>query len=412
MSTELSKGKKILFLATIFLTNIIIGADLVLSPTINAIYEMFPNSIGIVNFAISGPYLIAIFVSPFAAKLINKFSAKKLLIIGGILAGIGCIFLLFMENPIWLVSMRILYGFGYSFTIVCGVAIIAQVYTDEKKYGTIIGIYNAFLTGISAVAGVIAGNLAAISIKMTYRVFWIIVPLIIMEIVFLPASKRIQNKDDESNTIAEEKTSDLQAKKKGFGAKFWIMAVNYGLISLAGCAFTIFVSIYVIENGIGNEATVGYVNMLFSISGALFVLLLGKLLEKFKHRLAIFLYAGLAIDFAVLHFFPTTAGVYIGFALLGALFGSVIAFGYAYLPMIVPKERVNDAIGFVTTSTCLGSFLSTYAVTWLMNLMNTDLYTPITIVMVGVAVIVVFIEIIVDIKWKEAKTKVSTNEIN
>ena len=57
---EITKTKRILALLAIFVSTIVVMADLVITPVIGMIYGYYPNNTGAVNFIVSGPMLILV----------------------------------------------------------------------------------------------------------------------------------------------------------------------------------------------------------------------------------------------------------------------------------------------------------------------------------------------------------------
>lgn len=60
MNKEMTKGRALLFLISLFLTNVAVMADMVIIPAGNGLYETFQNDAA-VNFILSGPSLSCCF---------------------------------------------------------------------------------------------------------------------------------------------------------------------------------------------------------------------------------------------------------------------------------------------------------------------------------------------------------------
>ena len=79
MDKEMTRGRALLFLISLFLTNVAVMADMVIIPAGNGLYETFQNDAA-VNFILSGPSFIMLFSAMLCGKLMQYLSKKKILI--------------------------------------------------------------------------------------------------------------------------------------------------------------------------------------------------------------------------------------------------------------------------------------------------------------------------------------------
>lgn len=200
MENKMSGGKMVLFLLTLFLTNIAIMADMVLVPAFGGIYETFGESINLVNFIVSGPALICIVASLISGKMMQYINKKSLMIIGFALFTIGSIFGAAIEMPYYMAFMRILVGIGWGFVNVTAIAFIADIFPDEKKRSTMMGAFNAAQAAVGALIGLIAGFIATASWQSVFKVYWISIPILAMIILFMP-QKSMEEKNCKKKKI-------------------------------------------------------------------------------------------------------------------------------------------------------------------------------------------------------------------
>ena len=78
-----------------------------------------------------------------------------------------------VANVYYVLVMRILVGISMGFVNAAAMALIAEVYVDEDKRGTIMGIFNATMAGTGAVISLIAGVFAVRSWNEVFKVYWI-----------------------------------------------------------------------------------------------------------------------------------------------------------------------------------------------------------------------------------------------
>lgn len=395
MPKELSTPKKILFLITLFLSNVIIMNDYVILPTVNVLYEMFASQTALVNFIVSGPYLLIVVFSLLAGKLCSKTSLKNVFVIGCAIAAVGGIFMIIIKSALWMCLMRSLIAIGYSFVQVVSISLIGQVYTDEKKRGSIIGFYNAAMTGIGAIMSMVAGNLATISIYAAYKIYWVYALVLIMAIFFIPALSNAN-----SETITNEAGTEAKTKES-FGGAFWKRIALYVLFTIAFSVANFMAAVYVAENALGTEAMAGYCSTVLTCVSMIFALIFGVFYGKMKGRTSFLGYLLTLLGLAILYFFPSKVTCYLAFALLGAGYSTIFSFGFAHFPTLVPASRVNDAIAYVTASFSLAGFASTYVATILMSAFGWTL-TQSLIVFVILMVAVIVLDFIVSTTEKKS----------
>lgn len=391
MSIELSRAKRILFLIAIMLSSISIMGELVITPIIYNFYEIYPDNITVVNTIISIPMLAMIFASLLATALLKRMSHKTVLTIGGILFALGGIFGVAVDNIWFMLLMRIPYGIGIAFVNVAAMALIATVYSDdEKKRGAIMGYFNAFISVTGAIMSIVSGYLAVTSWKNAYFTYWSAIPMIILFILFLPNLKD----ESHSETINETKN------KTALGRSFWIMMVNFVIFNVVYGFALYFISSYVTENSLGNEAFIGVLGSLSTLGSFLFCVTFGFIYSKMGRNTIIGSYLVAILSMFLLFMFPTTGVVIAVCIVLGGSYGAAVSFQYAHCPLMVPETRINDAIGIVTAAISLGNFGTSYVVTAIMGLMGVTTVTPVCLVFAVISIFYSISEIVLATKEK------------
>lgn len=110
-----------------------------------------------------------------------------------------------VANVYYVLAMRILVGISMGFVNAAAMALIAEVYVDEDKRGTIMGIFNATMAGTGAVISLIAGVFAVRSWNEVFKVYWIAVPVIVMMFIFLPHDAPEGSQTEEDRAKAQER---------------------------------------------------------------------------------------------------------------------------------------------------------------------------------------------------------------
>lgn len=380
----MSKTKSTLLLITLFLSNLIICGSFVFTPTINQVYNLFPNNVGLVNFIVSGIYLVIFIAAFFAGILCDKLTPKAVFTIGCFSGAIGCSLLLLIENPIWMICMRSLFAIGYAFVQISAVSIIAQNWPDEKKRGSIMGYYNASMTAIGAILSIIAGNLAAHSLASAYHLYYIFLPVGILALFFVPSIKT--TKEEKAETL--DKPQDNE--KKGFGGSYWTQLILFFLYNFAYSVPFIYVSVYIADNALGTPALAGYLNTTCTLVSFVLAMAFGKIFSKLGKNILSVFYPLTIVVILLLKFVPTVPTTYIAYGLVGACYVTVYTFGFTFLPTLVPEAKRSKAISFISAASTLGAFITTYVMTFVMNITGWGLSQAMIVPIIVLAIISIF----------------------
>lgn len=383
MKTNMSKVKAALFIVAIMLTNIPIMADAVIIPISNNLYEAFPDAVGAVNFIVSGPQLIIAIASLLAAPVMMKVSKKKILVVSGFFCALGLALGVAIENVWYVLICRSVAGVATGFINVAAVALIAEVYIDEAKRGYMMGIYNAVMAGIGTVMSIAAGSLAVNGWANAYKVFWTCIPMVICFVLFLPEL------GVETREVQENKT-DSEAKK-GFNIHFWMTMLTLFLFYIANMGISYFVSVYIAENALGNEAFAGTAASMTTVGSFFCCLAFGFLYNKGKRYVIFGPYAAFVLAVLILIFFPNQAACIVALLLLGGSYGFSFSYSYAHAPSLVDASQIDTSISIATFVYAIGCFAATYVVTFLMGL-TAGSFTGILPYILGIGIAVLVLE--------------------
>ena len=367
----------------LIVSNLAVMGDFVIYPIIDGLYEIFGGQEWWVSTMISIPQLMIVIFSILGAAMLRKMSKKNLLILGSVVYCIGSIGGAIGENIQLMTVMRLLFGIGNALVNVAAVAMIVEVYTDEEKRGVIMGLYNAFQAAVGAILSVCAGYLATIGWKSVYTLYWTGIPMLILIILFTPQMRKSE----------EEVKAAVSGSKEKIGKRFWLITLAFIIYSLSYAAVAYFVSSYVLENSLGNEATAGNLGSVGTVGSFCCCLLFGKMYNKLGKDVILPWYALNALFMVVLWLFPNLVLTYIAFFIQGGSMGIACSYTYAHIPEVVPPSRNDDAIGIMTAVICIGYFLATYFVTASEMILGTEQFTPVLMLCAIVAAIAFLIEL-------------------
>ena len=179
MSLEMSKSKKTLAVIAIMATALAVMADLAINPVIGLLYQSYPDSMGYINYFISGPMLIVVIASLLTGVVLRKVNKRTVMIAGGVIFAVGAVLGVLVDNFLYMCVMRTLVGVGSGVVNVVAVALIADIYEDETKRAKITGYYNAALSLVGMIFSYIAGILAASGVwQNVFKIYWSAVPML------------------------------------------------------------------------------------------------------------------------------------------------------------------------------------------------------------------------------------------
>jgi MFS family permease len=389
MKVEMSKPKQILCLIAIMLTNIAVMADLVIIPIISNLYRAYPEHMQVVNYIVSGPMLIVVGASLLATLLLRKFSKKAVIVTGGVLFTVGAVLGIALENVWYVAAMRTLAGIGMGFVNVVAVGLIADIYEDESVRAKMTGYYNASMSFFGMVFSYASGILARNDgWQASFKCYWSAFPMLIMLIIFVPSIR----KSDEP----EIKTRKTQKEAKApFGWRYWSMAVSWLIMNIIfGATVLYFLSMYIVENNLGDSSFTGLAASVKSIVGLLAGVVFGFIYSKLKRQTNTICCLVSAVCLIIMIAAPSVVSVLVAGTIAGCAYKVAFSYEYVHGFEIVPPSRIDDAVAVTTAVYGIGSFASTYFGTWLMGVMRTDRATQTWIVPVIIFVALGVVEII------------------
>ena len=119
------------------------------------------------------------------------------------------------------------------FVNTAAVALLAEVFIDEKLRGMYMGIFNAAMAGVGAVMSYCAGILAIRSWESVYKIYWASVPILILFILFLP----------KTDSVAESNDTAAEAKHEKLSGHYWIFVISLFVFVISYMVLSYMVSI-------------------------------------------------------------------------------------------------------------------------------------------------------------------------
>ncbi len=375
MNIKSEKIRKGMLMLTLILVTIALMADMVIIPVAENLFSEFGDtSVAILNFILTGPALIGAFSGLAFGKLMQYISKKKLLIIAFAIFSIGAILGFAVHSAYFMAAMRVLVGIGMGSLGVISMAIIADVFNDESKRSSMLGIFNGGMAAVGAAIGWISGFVATLGWTMVFRIYLVAIPILIMIFLFVPSDKVkvIENKDDVVGGVDEKMP---WSKVIALGVAFLIFSSVY-------CIAFYQISMIVAEKAIGDVTFIGTISALGTVGSFVACFLFGKTYRFFKRSTPVVSYTVMALSFCMLYFSYSSIIAAIACTLLGAMYGMGMSYYFMHCTMIVPESRIPMSIGFTSFCMSIGTFLSVYMSTFLQSVMGVTTITEIMPVLI------------------------------
>lgn len=363
----MSKGRLALALLALFLSTSCTMGDMAVVPIFSRFFEIFPQ-VGLVNAIISAPSIVGLFFALLGGYLNDKMDKKWLMVIGFGIYTVTSIFGGMFENVYYILVCRCLAtGVAWGLTSSAAFAIIADLYEDEGKRGTVNGWYNAAMAIIGAVLSFVGGILAVGAWQNAFRTYWVNLPILLMLIVFLPSMPA------KTGGVKKEKEEAAVSGKSLEGWYKGLIPIVIQVILVASCYYVIayMISVYVTDAAIGNEAFSGTLSTIGTLFSFLANLVFGLVYAKLRKATAIPSFIVLGAGFLLMAFIPGKSVALISCALMGGFWGIFYSYFYTESTVVVPEEKQGTAIGVVNAVNGMAMVICTYGVTAIEGIMGT-----------------------------------------
>ncbi|MDR0877037.1 MAG: MFS transporter [Treponema sp.] len=354
--------------------------DMVIIPIAGNLFADFADTnIAVLNFILSGPALIGALSSLLCGKLMYYVNKKILLIIAFLCFMVGGIFGDVLHNPFFMAAMRALVGIGVGAIMVVSLAIISDVFIDEKARSSMVGIYNGLMAAVGALLGWVSGMVASIEWRLVFRIYLASIPILLLILLFIPAKTKAVG-----NTQEEEGSKD--AEKMPWGKLLFLDAAFF-IYSSVYCIVYYQVAMVIEDKGIGDLALIGIMSALGTVGSFVACSLFGLYYNRLKRFTPAIGFAVMAFSYWLLYGASGPAAACIACTLLGAMFGLGMSYYMMSCTVIVPPSQIPMAISITTTVMSIATFLSTYFSAGLQGIMGVSSITAIIPVLIVVLVI-------------------------
>lgn len=331
----------------------------------------------LISMVLTIPALMGL-VFAFASGPLSLRLPKKSLVIFGLVCGLagGMIALLFGSTSIYvLLACSLLLGIAQGMNSTMSMALIADYFVAEES-GALMGLQSAFVNGGSMVLLFSSGMLAGISWQMSYLVYLVFIPVIVIVMKNLPR--------DHAPAHAADKHQEKSARLNG---RVYFTALTMFLFGVFLFVFQTNVAMFVVGNGLGDASTSGLINTAMSAAGMLTGILFGRMQRVLKKLvIPVSLLVG-GLGMLLIFMLGSLPSLFIGAMCCGFCLATINPAGTFQAANAVHPSISSLAIAVVTASTSVGIFVSPILSNGVANLTGGGIEIKFLLAAVGLAAV-------------------------
>lgn len=330
---------------------------------IASMIQAFPDTnISVIQMIISIPSLISIPAGFLNAALARKYKKKYLITAGTLLYLIGGFMPFFIHSSAYVIlGGSCLIGVGMGMALTSMTALICEFYEGQER-GQMLGMFAAFLSIGGTVSALLGGFLGRNVWYHAFLTYLLLVPIILVEIMFLPEGHLDVREKDDIN------------QNRHMSKEVWIIAITGFVFYAFINTFNNNASMLVEERHLGGSVQASYITTCYTIAGLITGMFMGRIVGAVKRKsiaLAYLLGAfGLCLSFFANNIALICAGAFIsgvGFCIYAstanfhvselsnpgaltfslAFLAAIINLGQAFSPVVVNvlSSVINDLTG-------------------------------------------------------------------
>lgn len=334
----------------------------------NPILSIFAKQIGAtgvwIGYAVSGYWISRVVLEIPSGYISSKFGYYKPMAFGLLLTVVGSVLLVFVKNPLHLVIIRALLGFGAPFFFAVSMTFIINLFEAEKR-GRAMGIFQGieFIGQIfgAGVSGLIVENLGwqggftfALALTVVALLLFIVPPYISNETVHGPTKEPLKL----SEVLGVLKTRTLIIIAFATLAEF---VMSTGLIMTV-------VPLYANEVLGFSLGDVGFIMGARSIGFVIAMFTMGSISDRLGRKpVLLFGLVATSVLVVIMSFFTTFLTIAAVISIIGFTSGAIWIVGPVISAEAVEPSKRGAAIGAYRTFFDLGSFVGPILMTLVMT---------------------------------------------
>ncbi|MGJ9385314.1 MFS transporter [Salipaludibacillus sp. CF4.18] len=337
-------NKVLLKMAILSVSLLTVMAGAAISPALGDIALAFPDvSETTIKFILTLPSVMIIPFIFISSHLTRRFSKKHILFAGMFFYLIGGLGGGFASSIELLLLCRAILGIGVGLLMPISTALVADFFDGEERTTTMGQVSAANNLGGVALF-LMSGFLAAISWRMAFSVYSLVIVAAIIVFFYLPTTK--PEKDTPGMTRAP-----LPKKLYAYGAAMFFIVLAFYSIPTN-------MALFIQEEGIGNSQSAGMVISIATAAGFFAGIFLGKVKRLFKTYFVAIQLLLMGSGFFIIAVSNHLVLIGLGVGFMGFGFGSILPTVFDQVSRQVPKSQTVQAMAIVTSMLFFGQFSS------------------------------------------------------
>lgn len=381
-SSQMKRWRLVLAIAALFLSSMCTMGDLVINPIVANLYEIYSTEpMWLINLGITGPALVGLPFGLLAGWLCDRVDKKWIMVAGFTVFTFSAVFGIASQDIRYFVAMRLCAtGIGWGITNTAALAILADMFSDDVKHARLVGWYNAAMSIIGAMLASVAGVFALDGWTHVFNVYLLAIPVLVMLVFFLPpcppradTAERVEEVCGESRSSAAALARGLMgAQVSGDNSPRWwsrLAPLALQVFFVAMLYFMIFymVGVYVADKGLGDEAFVGMLTSVMTISTAIGSIIFGVVYKILRNKIYWPALLVIAIGYFVLAVVDSPVATIVMLAIIGFAWPFYFCFFYTFCTEIVPDSKAGLSTSIVASANGLAMAASSQVLTYALD---------------------------------------------
>jgi MFS family permease len=386
MSTTTKRKIGMVGIFALLLTNFAyMGTDLIIIPGFSEIFKHYADaSVFVTNFIASGQQLGLVIGCLVAPLLMKHLSKKTIIVVSFAVFIVVATNTAIIDDANFVAAIRGISGLLVGIIYPTAVAFITELFRDDDKLrAKYLGWNQGSMAALGAIVFIISGLLlGAFGWKSMFLEFLVGVPIWVTLVIFLPKTpaEKFQH-TSKPDKDAGQSDAPGEPSKIAFG-KLILILLAFTVVQIFYGALVYEFSLYLAENYSIPIWMNGLLGAIKGVIGAICgFLIFVPIFSRAKRFTMVICFAAQAIAyFGLMIVFPSDLGALwflFCYSFIGIAFGLSIPYYFTYSSYIFPKERMPLITSLLTIFWSVGSFLSTYYVTFLQWVLGTEAYTPV-----------------------------------
>lgn len=291
--------------------------------------------------------VIGLLISPFLIKLMGE---KPTIITGLVITLLAGTFPMYTTAYTPILISRFLIGAGIGLFNSLAVSLIPQFYSsNEEKLATMVGYQNVMGSLGAALASFLISWLLTISWHAAFAIYFLVIPVLILFILFVPLPSSRQKKTDKARKTKEKQT---------INGKVILIAILMFFIFLFYMPMSFKIPALVVQEKLGTVSEVSALTGVLNLVGIPIGASFGFFFKKLHDKIFPLGFGLVAIGFFIIALASNFVMLSLGCLILGIGFGLGVPYMYNWLDWSAPANSVNLATTIVLVLVNVGCAIS------------------------------------------------------